>query len=66
MKVLQDEAQKDLLELLETLDGMHLNNPALAANIKYWAIELKPKRVRRKEVKTEGVWRKDYRWTDSN
>lgn len=55
MKVLQDEAQKDLLELLETLDGMHLNNPALAANIKYWAIELKPKRVRRKEVKTEDV-----------
>lgn len=44
MKVLNNEQQTELRELLESLEGFGAD---VQAQINYWAIELKPKRVRK-------------------
>lgn len=50
MKVLTTEAQQDLQELLDALATAENLGTSIEqhANLAYWAIELKPKRVRRK------------------
>lgn len=48
MKTLSTEQQTELQALLEEVAGNFHDHGTLGAGLRYWALELKPKRVRRK------------------
>lgn len=49
MKVLTSEAQAELQQLLTQLTGSQSLDHEVNAQVNYWAIELKPKRIRKKK-----------------
>jgi len=61
MKLLSTEQQNDLRELLEKVGS---NNIETEAELQFWRIELKPKRIRKKQNildTEEGVIEQAYR-----
>jgi len=49
MKTLKTEQQEELKQLLEQLVDV-VSDPELKNVINYWAVELKPKRIRKKAL----------------
>lgn len=52
MKLLNNEQQEDLRNLLDSLNSSDLE---LQSQIQFWRIELKPKRIRRVKVHDAGL-----------